>query len=66
MKTKFKVGDKVRTNQDHYEIYDGTIVDIYEAPHPYRSSDKFLKWYRISYPFREGTFITCDLKYILA
>ena len=55
-----KVGDKVKTDQDHYEEYVGTIIEIKKMAHPYRSSDRKLTWYRVAYPFRKGSFLTCD------
>ena len=57
---KFKVGDKVKTNQDYFQEYEGTVIEIETKPHPYRSSDKNLTWLRISYPFRKGSFSTCS------
>jgi len=55
----FKIGDKVKTNQDYFENYEGTIIDIETKPHPYRNDNKDLTWLRVSYPFRKGSFSTC-------
>ena len=54
-----RIGDLVRTEQDHYEEYVGKVIDITFKPHPYKSSNKLFKFYRIEYPFRKGSFETC-------
>jgi hypothetical protein len=54
----FKIGDKVKTEQDHYEVYEGTVIGIERFPNPYTNSNKDLTWLRISYPFRNGSFLT--------
>ena len=54
----FKIGDKVKTEHNHFELYEGTVIGIERFPHPYTNSDKDLTWLKISYPFREGYFLT--------
>jgi len=54
----YKIGDKVKTEHDHFELYEGTVIDIERFPHPYTNSNKDLTWLRISYSFREGSFLT--------
>ena len=56
---QLKIGDLVNTNQDHHKTYIGKVIDITFKPHPYRSSNKLLKFYRIEYSFRTGSFETC-------
>jgi len=53
------IGDLVKTEQDHHEEYIGKVINITMKSHPYRSSDRLLKFYRIEYPFRKGSFETC-------
>ena len=56
---KLSIGDLVRTEQDHWKEYTGKVIDITMKPHPFRSSDKLIKFYRIEYGFRKGSFETC-------
>jgi hypothetical protein len=61
-----KLGAKVITKQDHYEEYVGTVVDIVKMPNPFGTSNTLKKYYRIAYPFRKGSFLTCDLSILKA
>ena len=56
---KLNIGDLVRTEQDHWKEYVGKVIDITMKPHPFKSSDKLIKFYRIEYGFRNGSFETC-------
>ena len=58
---KLKIGQEVTTEQDHFETYVGTVIDVVRMANPFGSSNKLKTYYRIAYPFREGSFLTCDL-----
>ena len=57
---KLNIGDLVRTEQDHHTEYVGKVIDITMKSHPYRASERLLKFYRIEYSFRKGSFETCS------
>lgn len=56
---KLQLGDLVKTEQDHWKEYVGKVIEITEKPHPFRISDKLIKFYRIEYGWKAGSFETC-------
>ena len=56
---KLNIGDLVRTEQDHWKEYVGKVIDITMKPHGINNSDKLIKFYRIEYGWKPGSFETC-------